>query len=200
MAFVIVPGSIGCRRMVVTAAEGRKGKGGKKSKTSGAGFGGGKSEKDAESAPKTTDEVFAKYGLRQSSGSERLQKKAEEARRAEEEKQKKKVSNYSRLVNAIGIEGVGRLEKFLATGSALFVTVVIGCGIAIGFEAYAKSTGKAVSEGVDSLLVNIVNVGFTPSLFLFFACSIGLGLLKSAQIDSANEKILAEQRKSRSGR
>lgn len=43
------------------------------------------------------------------------------------------------------------------------------------------------------MLVKVVTLGFTPALLLFFGCSVSLGLLKSAQIDTANKAIMASQ-------
>lgn len=57
--------------------------------------------------------------------------------------------------------------------------------------------GGAVPEGFDDLLVKGVLTVFTPALLLFFSCSISLGLLKSAQIDAANDQIIMEEQMKR---
>ncbi|KAJ8907829.1 hypothetical protein NDN08_007933 [Rhodosorus marinus] len=210
--FVLNGGSLRPRQLTVSAAS-RKGKKGKTAKGgkqvrpgSGTGFGPPKEEKlehvdteivaesDSVGAQRSAeDEVMAKFGVYQSSGAKVLQEKVERKRRADEEREKSRVSNYSKLVSKIGIDGVGKLDKALATACTVCLAVVFVTGILIGVEAFFKATGQDVPQNLDQFLVQGVNYVFTPSLLIFFACSINLGLLKSAQIDEANDYIRSQQ-------
>mmetsp|Transcript_4880 Transcript_4880/g.21031 ORF Transcript_4880/g.21031 Transcript_4880/m.21031 type:complete len:164 (-) Transcript_4880:1188-1679(-) len=156
--------SVGCsrsRELTVCAAskKGKKGKaaqkGGKQVRPgSGTGFGPPKEEKlervdteivaDSDSPGakrRAEDEVMARFGVFQSSGAKVLQEKAERKKRMDEEREKNKVSTYSRIVSKIGIEGVGKLDKALATACTICLAVVFVTGILIGLEAYFKATG-----------------------------------------------------------
>uniref|UniRef100_A0A7S0BJL2 Uncharacterized protein n=1 Tax=Rhodosorus marinus TaxID=101924 RepID=A0A7S0BJL2_9RHOD len=214
--FVLNVGCSRSRELTVRAAsrKGRKGKAAKGGKQvrpgSGTGFGPPKEEKlehvDTEIVAESDyvggkrsaeEEVMAKFGVYQSSGAKVLQEKAERKRRADAEREKNKVSTYSKIVSKLGIDGVGKLDKALSTACTICLLVFFITGILIGAEAFFKATGRDVPQNLDQFLVEGVNYVFTPSLLIFFACSINLGLLKSAQIDEANDYIRRQQEQNR---
>ena len=64
------------------------------------------------------------------------------------------------------------------------ISVFLSVGVAVSVEAYFKSTGKGVPEGLREFTDGVFNQTFTPSLVGFLGVSVGYGLLKQSQLRS----------------
>lgn len=78
-----------------------------------------------------------------------------------------------------------RVDGFLITGTFIALFVVVSCGIGISLGAFRVVFPTIViPPEVENFSMNILDPAFTPSVLVFFAFSITLGVFKYAQISS----------------
>ncbi|CAM9203363.1 unnamed protein product [Scytosiphon promiscuus] len=119
------------------------------------------------------EETLRKMGV-QSIGEVRAEKAAEEEKSVAEQ--------ITSIFDLIPAETQLVMERVFIAGFALCLVFLVGCGCAIGVEAYFLSTAGKLPPDLDNFIVNRLEPLFTPSLgatFLFSSC---LGVLKLGQM------------------
>lgn len=74
------------------------------------------------------------------------------------------------------------MERVFIAGFVLCLLFLVGCGGAIGTEAYFLSTNGKLPPDLDNFIVTNLEPLFTPSLVATFAFSSALGVLKLGQM------------------
>lgn len=78
-----------------------------------------------------------------------------------------------------------RVDGFLITGTFIALFIVVSCGIGISLGAFkVVFPAIVIPPEIEDLALNILDPAFTPSVLVFFAFSITLGIFKYAQISS----------------
>lgn len=76
------------------------------------------------------------------------------------------------------------VDSTLKVGLGVCTVLFLVAGVFITIEAGSKATGNALPEGLDSLIVNVVEPNFTPLLGVLLGFSVSLGLFSAGQLGS----------------
>lgn len=91
---------------------------------------------------------------------------------------------YKTLDSILGRRVLEGLEKGMLGTMCILISVFLGVGVAVSYQAFLKASNKPVPEALDHFLTNNFEQTFTPSLLVFLGLSVVYGLYKQSQLRS----------------
>lgn len=129
--------------------------------------------------------VAEKFGVNAPKAGDRLDRQFTSAESREEDAKQleQEQALYKGIVKLFGQSTLDKLETATYFVLSALLIGFLGSGLAIGVEAFFKSTQKEIPQTLENVVLT-VEQAFTPLLIVFLIVSSILGLYKQAQLNA----------------